>query len=37
MTMNPLSLSLAVACALVGVGFGSLINPLLVAPFIVAA
>ena len=35
--MNPITLFLAAACALVGVGLGSLINPYLVAPFIVAA
>ncbi len=35
--MNPITLFLAAACAVVGVGLGSLINPYLVAPFIVAA
>jgi len=35
--MNPITLSLAVACVLVGVGLGSLIHPYVAAPFIVAA
>ncbi|HYM30983.1 MAG TPA: slipin family protein [Candidatus Cybelea sp.] len=35
--MNPITFFLAAACALVGVGLGSLTNPYVAAPFIVAA
>jgi regulator of protease activity HflC (stomatin/prohibitin superfamily) len=35
--MNPITLFLTVACALVGIGLGSLTNPYLAAPFVVAA
>jgi regulator of protease activity HflC (stomatin/prohibitin superfamily) len=35
--MNPITLFLAVACVILGVGLGSLIHPYLAAPFLVAA
>ncbi len=35
--MNPITLFLAVACAISGVGLGWLIHPYLIAPFLVAA
>lgn len=35
--MNPITLFLAAACALVGIGLGSLTSPYLMAPFIVVA
>jgi regulator of protease activity HflC (stomatin/prohibitin superfamily) len=35
--MNPITLFLAVACALVGLGLGSLVSPYFVPPFVVAA
>jgi regulator of protease activity HflC (stomatin/prohibitin superfamily) len=35
--MNPITLFLAVACVILGVGLGALIHPYLAAPFLVAA